>query len=182
MKIEAGCSSATAPYPSRCISPTVNKHRRLFSFSFPYHSASEVAVANDGSPRGTGSSRTHCKFAISGFNSVVITFVAHIYSREMFRYGASCNALYLSGYLLHYFLRDRITKCIYVLSTNIICEASLILYYNLPSFVLIYDICLSIKFIVFKFIIFTIILRRIIIYNFFRYMQLISNLILIYNA
>lgn len=122
VKIGAGCSTATA-IPFALHSPTVNKHRRLFSFSFPYHSPSEVAVANDGSPRGTGSSRTHCKFAISGFNSVVITFVAHIYSREMFRYGASCNALYLSGYLLCYFLRDRIAKCIYVLSTNIIYTA-----------------------------------------------------------
>lgn len=90
--------------------PTVNKHRLLFPFSFPYHSPSEVAVANDESPRSTGSSRTHCKFAISGFNSVVITFVAHIYSREMFRYGASCNVLYLSGYLQRYFLRERVTK------------------------------------------------------------------------
>lgn len=151
MKIGTPRYSATA-IPFTLHPPTVNKHDAFSLF------LSRIILfrksLNDGSPRSTGSSRTHCKFAISGFNSVVITFVAHIYSREMFRYGASCNALYLSGYLQCYFLRDKVAKYIYVL--GIIYEyylhrkASLILYYNLLNLKLIYDICLSIKFIVFK--------------------------------
>jgi len=87
---------------------------------------------NDESPWNTRAS--HCKFAVSGFNSV-ITFVAYIYSQEMLRYDASCNALYLSGYLQHYFLRQR-CKCVYEL--HIICtthrELSSTLFCNLLDF------------------------------------------------
>lgn len=106
--------------PGSVTLPTVNKHRRLFSFFLriipPFRKS---LLRNDGSSR-SYAPRVHTVNSLRAYLNSVIAFVAHIYSGDTLR--LSCDALYLSRYLQFYSSneRKRVAEiCIYV--WNIIC-------------------------------------------------------------